>query len=254
MTARKKKDAGEEGQGVPLWIVSFTDMITLLLAFFVLLQAFAHVRDPELFYKGQGSFLSAIRSFGLPQWLLGRENRQRRQYTTVKHTTKEAKDKIPRNKVLDAEDESIREVFQQLRKVVETQSTDMPDVAVESTGTPVRFASGKADLDAAAKEWLTRFALDLKTSRTPKGTRINVVGLAPDVDGARAQWLLSAVRAQRVADFLAGALGGGLRTNAWEIASCGAGPGGELCRRLGGTARRSFVVIAVEGAKGQHGR
>ena len=40
---RPKQD---KGNSVPAWIVSFSDMVTLLLAFFVLLQSFAKVQDP----------------------------------------------------------------------------------------------------------------------------------------------------------------------------------------------------------------
>jgi chemotaxis protein MotB len=46
MAAKKRQE--EEPEGTPAWIVSFADLITLLLAFFVLLQSFAKEQDPEL--------------------------------------------------------------------------------------------------------------------------------------------------------------------------------------------------------------
>lgn len=42
-----------EKKGTPAWLISFTDMITLLLSFFILLQAFSTTRDPELFQRGR---------------------------------------------------------------------------------------------------------------------------------------------------------------------------------------------------------
>ena len=45
----------EEGTKVPGYIVTFSDMVTLLLTFFVMLLTLADVQDPELFDKGRDS-------------------------------------------------------------------------------------------------------------------------------------------------------------------------------------------------------
>lgn len=46
--ARKKKDAGPSGPpGAPEWIVTFTDMISLLVTFFVLLMTFSSLEERE---------------------------------------------------------------------------------------------------------------------------------------------------------------------------------------------------------------
>lgn len=249
MRRRSKNILSEDGPKVPTWIVSFTDMITLLLSFFVLLQAFAHTRDPELFAKGQGSFLRAIKTFGLPGWLYGRQDRPKRQYTKVKHTTKEAKNKLPRNKMLDAEDENIRKAFQTIQKAIRTQCSDLPDVPVEMMAAPIRFEPGGSDLDLSAREWLRRFALDLRNSRTPEHTSIHVMGLAPDVRSARQQWMLSAQRARAVAAVLRYTLSSGSGPGVWEISSRGAGAGGKMWGKLGDESKRFFIVIAIEGAE-----
>jgi len=244
MSARAKPAPPDEGQKVPTWIVSFSDMITLLLSFFVLLQAFAHARDPELFFQGQGSFLRAIRCFGLPEWLFGKEDRPAHEYIRVKHTTEEAKEKVPRHKVLDAEDEKIRLVFRNMQKAIDTQAGNLPDAPPQATATPIRFAPGRADLDASARAWLRRFAQDLDDGRDPEDNRVRVLALAPDARWPKEQWLLSARRARVVADALDAAMPSGAGT--WEIASCGAAAGGELWRTMSGTQKKSFVVIVVE--------
>jgi len=53
----------EEGSPkVPAYIVTFSDMTTLLLTFFVMLLSLAKMQDPELFNKGLGYFLAGWKS------------------------------------------------------------------------------------------------------------------------------------------------------------------------------------------------
>ena len=52
-------------KGAPAYMVSFGDMMTLILCFFILLVAMAEERNYGLLAKGLGSFVVAIESFGL---------------------------------------------------------------------------------------------------------------------------------------------------------------------------------------------
>jgi flagellar motor protein MotB len=47
MPHRQKQQEEESGEGAPLWIISFADMISLLMAFFVMLSTFAGFGAPE---------------------------------------------------------------------------------------------------------------------------------------------------------------------------------------------------------------
>ena len=49
--SRRYRSKGEEGSKVPAYIVTYSDMVTLLLTFFVMLMSLAQFQDPELYHK-----------------------------------------------------------------------------------------------------------------------------------------------------------------------------------------------------------
>ena len=70
----------EEKRGVPAYMVSFGDMITLLLTFFILLVALADTQSAGLVGAGQGPLIPHMMAAGKPGILPGRlrEDRQKK--------------------------------------------------------------------------------------------------------------------------------------------------------------------------------
>ncbi len=63
--SREHRVIKEGSPKVPAYIVTFSDMVTLLLTFFVMLLSLASVQDPELFNRGRGAFAQTIKDLGL---------------------------------------------------------------------------------------------------------------------------------------------------------------------------------------------
>jgi chemotaxis protein MotB len=59
MRRRSKKEEPDEAPGAPVWMVTFSDCMTLLLTFFVLLLSFSSF-DEKVFRKLKASFLKAL--------------------------------------------------------------------------------------------------------------------------------------------------------------------------------------------------
>ena len=64
--AKRPKKVEDSPPETPSYMVSFGDMMTLMLTFFILLCTFARRREAGFIAAGIGSFRQAIKSFGLP--------------------------------------------------------------------------------------------------------------------------------------------------------------------------------------------
>ncbi|MCC7011010.1 MAG: OmpA family protein [Planctomycetes bacterium] len=178
---------------VPLWLVSFGDMMTNALTFFILMVSMSHQRDYGLIAKGLGSFVVALKSHGLPGLMpesekvaIFEEFRQRfnlppeddaeRRETPLKASELELV-RSAAAKALQPHDE----LFQ-------------PSIA--------SFATASAVLDNASKDYIDRLADTLRPSRAQL---LVLEGHALDADSVK--WLghdhwLAFARAQAVREHL----------------------------------------------------
>ena len=217
--SRPRKSADEGSSDVPAWIVSYSDMITLLLTFFVLLQSFAREQDPDLFNMGRGSIQSVLQNFGLPVWKAGRNNQFKREWFIRRYSDEPAEEEnLP---IIDAEEERLQQIFQELKERLDTASGEVTTIPIRVEATPVQFPGDSATLDHTARSYLSQLAVDLQNNLPPEGSSIYLVGLAPDLKTSQKQWVCSAQRAQAAEDFLRERLEGQGRT--WALYSWGGG-------------------------------
>jgi outer membrane protein OmpA-like peptidoglycan-associated protein len=228
-------------------------MVTLLLTFFVMLLSLAEDRDPELFHKGRDAVLKSIRNAGLGV-LLGKEkvtnfgHRKRRHYIANP-------DDIPASKTTDAEAEEIRRIIEQLKQHAKIVPLRINAKRTDFSVVNVRFPPGRSSLDEPAKKFLTGFCRNLQQDPSGRPVDLYVLGLANDQSADKEQWLLSARRAQAVADFLRDTLLSSVDSSEepdepwersrWNIRSWGAGAGGHWVGPDSPISRQSQVLVGV---------
>jgi len=241
------------GPKVPGYIVTFSDMVTLLLTFFVMLLSLSQVQDPELFDSGRDAFLESIRNIGLGV-LFGREDLPRFGDIKTKHSISNP-DEHPDLRTLDARAEEIRRILEKLKQTITIVPTQIAAERTNFSIANVHFSPGSTDLDEPARKFLRGFCLDLQQNVGRKPVELYVLGLASDGKSDKDKWLLSARRARTVADFLRDTLSsagtGQLRRglaggqSKWSVYSWGAGPGGDWVGRDSPISKHSQILIAV---------
>jgi chemotaxis protein MotB len=251
---RKHQSIEEEGPKIPAYIVTFSDMVTLLLTFFVMLLSLASVQDEELFNRGRDSFSFAIQNFGLGMFL-GSKPRPDFGNVKVKYFIIKP-DKFFKGRSLHIKEEEIRQVFNELRQSMKTMPSEVVATKADFSVANIRFARGVSRLDASAKQFLGNFCSNLQSAMADsRPIKLYVLGLAGDQATERDQWILSAKRAKVVADYLRGILssGSGVQTqrsafggwSKWSVYWWGAGPGGDWVRQDSPISKQSQILIAV---------
>lgn len=254
MSAKPKAHAESSGEKVPLWVISFSDMMTLLLSFFVMLQTMAKSRDAMLFGLSQDSFRRAIAGMGVPDLLFGKAEYPGMDWRKLKYPTDPApEDEVVRTRVIDAEDEDIRRVFSELRSRIKSETAPVEDKTTSVFATGIRFAAGSDALDESAEKFVANLAGSIRQNVTGRGVQVYVVGLAGE-GPAREQWMLSARRAQAVRQSLLKALREEVEKSSWDVLCWGTGQGGDWPAKLGIPADAQIGIVVVAPKSAQAGK
>ncbi|MBA7475358.1 hypothetical protein ES707_10724 [subsurface metagenome] len=253
MAKTQRSKTEESKHKVPGYIVTFSDMVTLLLTFFVMLLSLATVQDPELIGMGRDSFSFAIKNFGLGM-LWGSKPRPDLGHVKIKHFISKA-DKLFDGRSIHTKEEEIRQVFNELRQSMKTMPSELAAKKTDFSVTNIRFPRGDARLDVSAKRFLVGFCSNLQQDSGSRPVKLYVLGLAGDRAAEKEQWILSAKRAKAVADYLRSILSLGLGSQTqrsafggwskWSVYWWGAGPGGDWVRQDSPISRQSQILIAV---------
>ncbi len=151
-----KKPAPEDRKaGPPAYMVSFADMMTLILTFFILLVSMAKERNIGLLAKGLGSFIVALRSHGMDGIMSGAEKQRvfdhmRRRFNLPPEEDPERRD----DHVFASSLELLR--AEALESLAPHGSIAQPGVA--------DFEEGRSDLSEGSRAFLDRIADTLRPS------------------------------------------------------------------------------------------
>lgn len=241
----------EEGAAkAPAYIVTFSTLITLLLAFFVVLNSMGSVRDETLLDIGyRGSFLESFKKgFGIRQKFVDFEN------FGYKFAVNEPDRSFDEGaeRTIDAKRERLGRIIKKLRRSANISPSPMEAEKTDFSVTDIHFLPGEAVLDESGKQFLREFCLGFRRNPPPEAIKFYVLGLSSDQTSPSAlrfdeasekeQWIISARRAQAVADFMANTLPSWLN---WPVYCWGAGAGGEWVAQRSPVYKQSQILIAV---------
>lgn len=249
---RLVKPPEDEKRKTPAYIVTFSDMVTLLLTFFVLLLTISETQDPELFNRGRDSFWRSIQHCGLGA-LLGAKMSVDLGEDRPKHKTSEPE--TSEDRTLDEYRAKLQRIFERINESTTTLPSQLVGQQLDFAMTDVTFNAGAFTLDAASEASLSRLCLNLTQSLEAESSTIYVLGLAGQDATLARQWTLSAKRARTVAHFLkrtlakaaTGRNGAGLAATSpsWRVHWWGAGPGGHWAGQDSPDPGQSQILIAV---------
>jgi hypothetical protein len=103
----------------------------------------------------------------------------------------------------------------------------------------INFALGKVELGGPERECLTKLSEQYQYEINSAAIKLYILGLAPDESNEKKRWLISSLRAQKVADYL---LKEGLKAT---IYSWGGGSGEGWIDPYSPVPKKAQVLIAV---------
>ena len=234
----------EPKKGAPAFIVTFSDMITLLLTFFLMLISMAEEQCvTEKFKKGQTSFRQALAGFGMEGFMPGGSSGSKFDNPSSKYKvdqkTDETEDRTP-----DIETEMLTRIIHEIEQVMKISPTQITGNSNNFTVTDIHFEKGSWDLNEPAKEYLSKYCNDTQEAFFNDRPTIYIVGLAAKEKGQKQQFVVSARRAQAVADFINSKLS---KDAGWPVFCWGAGNGGKWADEKGMISKEANIMISLLG-------
>jgi len=161
-----------ESEGAPAWMISFGDMMTLILTFFILLVSMSRTQQVGLVARGVGSFVVAVRSFGLPGILDASEEAAQFESVRMRFNLPPEEDPERREEHTDASNLELIKA-RAAKALAPHDEITQPGIAV--------FDQGSAVLSEQAKRYI-----DLLAPTLVPGPRqiLQLEGHAPTADGS----------------------------------------------------------------------
>jgi len=236
------KNKESEGPKVPAYIVTFSDMVTLLLTFFVMLLSMAETQvEDHKFMAGRSSIQRALADFGLSGYLISQSSGMEFEHPKQMYNVDEGNDE-PEDRSIDAHTEMLRRILLDIESKMKISPSQIDGMSKTYLPTDIRFASNSANLDPAAQKELLRYWNQIQTSTAGQEPILYILGLAADHPDPIGQWQLSARRAQAVKVYLDTLI---KNENGPPIFCWGSGSGGEWTGKSGLVSPKTQILIAL---------
>lgn len=227
---------------IPSYIVTYSDMITLLLTFFVMLLSLADTQvDEHKFMAGRYSFRAALADFGLSGFLINQNSGPELDHPRPKYRIVEGQDE-ENDRSIDVETEMIRRALLDVERMMKISPSHICGMDKTFLQPGIEFQPGSWDIDADGLKKIAAICEQLKANYIHQEPILYVLGLAADTENERQQWIVSSQRAKAVADAIRTQIPEDLK---WPVYCWGAANGGEWVGRNGQTTTNNQVLIAV---------
>jgi len=236
--SRERKVIVESAPKAPVYIITFSTLAALLLAFFVVLLGLGNVRDETLLDEGEGGGWSFWESFQAG-FASGRNlgSGTASYYHPISDPEKDAEGRTP-----DARSERVRRI---LKKVVSSGTAVPSPIAAERVDfslTDIHFSGDEIALNEQAERFLKEFCTGLQQDESPGDVKLCVLCIGSGSQPQEKELVLSARRAKAVEDFLQAALPA---TGKWSTYSWGAGADSTWTAGDNLTSTQPQVLIAL---------
>ena len=227
---------------VPSYIVTYSDMITLLLTFFVMLLSLAETQvDEHKFMAGSYSFKTAFADFGLSGFLINHDDGVDLDHPKPKYQIDEGKDE-ENDRSIDPETEMVRRALLEVERMMNISPSHICGMDKTFLQPGIKFQPGNWNIDADAQKKIAALCEQIKIDYTQQEPILYVLGLAADINNDRQQWIVSSQRAKAVADSIRTHIPENLK---WPVFCWGAAGGGQWVGRNGQTTANNQILIAV---------
>lgn len=235
------KHQEEPKPSAPGYIVTFSDMITLLLTFFVMLLSMAKTQvEKHRFEVGIESFKRALADFGMSGLLNSQAKGLEFQHSKVYYRVETGQDE-PENRAIDAKTEMLRRVLLDIERMMKISPSHITAKTKTAFPTNIAFAPASATLSSDSQKAIQKLAEQIRINYAHQTPIIYVLGLAADTPEPKA-WEVSALRAAEVARYLKQQLS---NEHSWPIFSWGAGHGGQWVGQQGLVSKQTHILINV---------
>lgn len=184
----------EEKAKVPAYIVTFSDMVTLLLTFFVMLLSLANDQDPAMFNAGKASFIRAIDTMGLGL-MMGPKVGNQFNIDRPKYKIEEEEPKQD-TRTIDPEQQRLQKSIRKLSEYLQNESKNKNNYSNHTIITSILFSPGTTALPQNAMDYLDTLSQDFRTSTN---ISLYVVGLPTE---NKADMATASRRAEKTASYL----------------------------------------------------